>query len=297
MSETDRTGDRIAKVIARAGRASRREAEQLILEGRVTVNGKRIDSPALNVTPDDRIAVDGAALAAPDAPRLWLYHKPLGLVSTTKDEKGRPTVFDRLPLEMPRVVSIGRLDLNSEGLLLLTNDGGVKRKLELPSTGWVRKYRVRVKGNPADADLAPLRAGITVEGEKFQPMAVTLDRLQGANAWLTIGIREGRNREIRRALGTLGLSVNRLIRISYGPFQLGELAPGAVEEVRPRVVRDQLGLGAPKDAEAGAARPAGKAPAKRPAKAEGPATPARRGRNGPPSTAGGKPDRPRPRRS
>lgn len=301
MSETDRTGDRIAKVIARAGRASRREAEQLILEGRVTVNGKRIDSPALNVTPEDRIAVDGAALTAPEAPRLWLYHKPLGLVSTTKDEKGRPTVFDRLPPEMPRVVSIGRLDLNSEGLLLLTNDGGVKRKLELPSTGWVRKYRVRVKGNPADADLAPLRAGITVEGEKFQPMAVTLDRLQGANAWLTIGIREGRNREIRRALGTLGLSVNRLIRISYGPFQLGELAPGAVEEVRPRVVRDQLGLGAPKDAEAGAPRPAGKAPAKRPAKDAAkdaaPATPARRGPTGTAATTGGKPARPRPRRS
>lgn len=309
MSETDRTGERIAKVIARAGRASRREAEQLIAEGRVTVNGKRIDSPALNVTPADRIAVDGAALAAPEAPRLWLYHKPLGLVSTTKDEKGRPTVFDRLPPEMPRVVSIGRLDLNSEGLLLLTNDGGVKRKLELPSTGWVRKYRVRVNGSPADADLAPLRAGITVEGETFQPMAVTLDRQQGANAWLTIGIREGKNREIRRALGALGLSVNRLIRISYGPFQLGELAPGAVEEVRPRVVRDQLGLSAPNDDETRTAwsaakptakpatRPAAKPRVKRPAKAEGPAMPARRGRDGPPSGAGGKPDRPRPRRS
>ncbi len=248
MGETDRTGDRIAKVIARAGRASRREAEQLIAEGRVTVNGKRIDSPALNVATGDRIAVDGVALEMPEAPRLWLYHKPAGLVTTTKDEKGRPTVFERLPPEMPRVVSVGRLDLNSEGLLLLTNDGGIKRKLELPSTGWVRKYRVRVNGSPADADLAPLRAGITVEGERFQPMAVTLDRQQGANAWLTIGIREGRNREIRRALGAIGLTVNRLIRISYGPFQLGELAPGAVEEVRPKVVRDQLGLGPAKGA-------------------------------------------------
>lgn len=248
MGETDRTGDRIAKVIARAGRASRREAEQLIAEGRVTVNGKRIDSPALNVAAGDRIAVDGVALEMPEAPRLWLYHKPAGLVTTTKDEKGRPTVFEKLPPEMPRVVSVGRLDLNSEGLLLLTNDGGIKRKLELPSTGWVRKYRVRVNGSPADADLAPLRAGITVEGERFQPMSVTLDRQQGANAWLTIGIREGRNREIRRALGAIGLTVNRLIRISYGPFQLGELAPGAVEEVRPKVVRDQLGLAPAKGA-------------------------------------------------
>jgi 23S rRNA pseudouridine2605 synthase len=272
MGETDRTGDRIAKVIARAGRASRREAEQMIAEGRVSVNGKRIDSPALNVAESDRIAVDGVALEMPEAPRLWLYHKPAGLVTTTKDEKGRPTVFEKLPPEMPRVVSVGRLDLNSEGLLLLTNDGGIKRKLELPSTGWVRKYRVRVNGSPADADLAPLRAGITVEGERFQPMAVTLDRQQGANAWLTIGIREGRNREIRRALGAIGLTVNRLIRISYGPFQLGELAPGAVEEVRPKVVRDQLGLG-PAKGETGSAPARGDGKPARPAGRKAPARP------------------------
>ncbi|MHA6344547.1 pseudouridine synthase [Roseivivax sp. CAU 1761] len=238
-------GDRIAKVIARAGVASRREAEKLIEAGRVAVNGKRIDSPALNVTPADTVTVDGKPLAAPEAPRLWLYHKPAGLVTTTRDEQGRPTIFDRLPEDLPRVMSIGRLDLTSEGLLLLTNDGGVKRKLELPSTGWLRRYRVRVRGTPDDAALEPLRKGISVEGERFQPMIVTLDRQQGGNAWLTIGLREGKNREIRRAMEALGFTVNRLIRISYGPFQLGTLASGAVEEVRPKIVRDQLGLAAP----------------------------------------------------
>lgn len=235
-------GERIAKVIARAGRASRREAERLIEAGRVRVNGRRVDGPALNVGPADRIDIDGAPLAAPEPPRLWLYHKPQGLVTTARDEKGRPTVFDRLSADMPRVVSVGRLDLNSEGLLLLTNDGAIKRRLELPRTGWLRKYRVRVNGVPDDAALAPLRAGMTVEGERFRPMQVALDRQQGANAWLTIGLREGRNREIRRALAARGLPVSRLIRVSYGPFRLGELKPGAVEEVRPRVLRDQLGL-------------------------------------------------------
>jgi 23S rRNA pseudouridine2605 synthase len=238
------SGDRIAKVLARAGVASRRQAEILIVEGRVCVNGKRIDSPALNVTPSDRITVDGKPLRAPEPARLWLYHKPLGLVTTTRDDEGRPTVFDNLPEGLPRVVSVGRLDLNSEGLLLLTNDGALKRKLELPSTGWLRKYRVRVNGAPTDEMLAPLREGIVVEGENFQPMIVAIDRQQGANAWLTIGIREGRNREIRRALSYVGLSVNRLIRISYGPFQLGTLAKGAVEEVKARVLREQLGEGA-----------------------------------------------------
>jgi 23S rRNA pseudouridine2605 synthase len=234
-------GERIAKVIARAGRASRREAERLIAEGAVRVNGKLIDSPALNVLPSDIITVSGVALAAPEPARLWLYHKPAGLVTTARDEEGRPTVFDNLPEGMPRVVSVGRLDLNSEGLLLLTNDGGLKRRLELPATGWLRKYRVRVKGTPDEASLDPLRRGITVEGEHFQPMQVTIDRQQGANAWLTIGLREGRNREIRRALGAVGLIVNRLIRISFGPFRLGDLPEGAVEEVRARMLRDQLG--------------------------------------------------------
>jgi 23S rRNA pseudouridine2605 synthase len=236
------TGDRIAKVLSRAGVASRREAERMIAEGRISVNGKVIDSPALNVTAKDRVAVDGNPIAEPEAPRLWLYHKPTGIVTTARDEKGRPTVFDNLPEGMPRVHTIGRLDLNSEGLLLLTNDGAIKRRLELPSTGWLRRYRVRVKGTPEDGTLAPLREGLTVDGDRFQPMEVTLDRQQGSNAWLTVSLREGRNREVRRAMAAVGLTVNRLIRVSYGPFRLGDLKPGQVEEVKPRVVRDQLGL-------------------------------------------------------
>ncbi|TCP60853.1 23S rRNA pseudouridine2605 synthase [Rhodovulum bhavnagarense] len=242
MENQTEKGDRIAKVLARAGIASRREAERMIEAGRVSVNGHKIDSPALNVTAADKITVDGKALATPEPPRLWLYHKPSGLVTTARDEKGRPTVFEKLPEDMPRVMSVGRLDLTSEGLLLLTNDGEIKRRLELPSTGWLRKYRARVKGTPKDEDFAPLRRGITIDGEKFQPMEVTLDRQQGANAWITVGIREGRNREIRRAMEAIGLSVNRLIRVSYGPFRLGDLKPGAVEEVRARVLREQLGL-------------------------------------------------------
>ena len=242
MNKDTPEGERIAKVIARAGLASRREAERMIAEGRVSVNGAVIDRAALNVTEKDRITVDGKPLEAPDEPRLWLYHKPSGLVTTTKDEQGRPTIYDDLPDDLPRVMSVGRLDLNSEGLLLLTNDGAIKRKLELPSTGWLRKYRVRVKGRPTDAMLEPLRAGIEVDGVRYQPMVVSLDRQQGANAWLTVGLREGKNREIRRAMGDIGLSVNRLIRVSYGPFQLGQLKPGEVQEVRRKILRDQLGL-------------------------------------------------------
>ncbi len=245
MNDKTPPGDRIAKVLSRAGIASRREAERMIEAGRVTVNGKQIDSPALNVTDKDKITVDGKALAEPEPPRMWLYHKPSGRVTTAKDELGRPTIFDDLPPELPRVMTVGRLDLNSEGLLLLTNDGAVKRQLELPSTGWLRKYRVRFKGRPQDGDFDPLRKGITLDGERFQGMQVTLDRQQGANAWATVGLREGKNREIRRAMESLGFPVNRLIRVSYGPFQLGNLKPGAVEELRRRVVRDQLGLDGP----------------------------------------------------
>lgn len=239
---TDFPGDRIAKVLARHGVASRRGAEALIAEGKVAVNGKVIDSPALNVRETDKITVDGKPLAEKQDPRIWLYHKPTGLVTTTKDEKGRDTVFDNLPEGLPRVMSIGRLDLNSEGLLLLTNDGEIKRRLELPSTGWTRKYRVRVHGEPKDEDFEPLRKGLNLEGEKFRPMAVSIDRQQGRNAWVTVGITEGKNREIRRAMEAIELPVNRLIRISYGPFRLGDLKAGQVEEVRQKVVRDQLGL-------------------------------------------------------
>ena len=235
-------GDRIAKVLSRAGIASRREAERMITAGRISVNGQKIDSPALNVTAKDRILVDGKPINDPEPERLWLYHKPPGLVTTDRDEKGRATIFDDLPDDMPRVMSIGRLDLNSEGLLLLTNDGGIKRRLELPSTGWLRKYRVRINGRPKDDDFAQMRKGLTIDGERFQPMTVTLDRQQGANAWLTIALREGKNREIRRAIEDTGFTVNRLIRTSYGPFQLGTLKPGAVDEIRRKILRDQLGL-------------------------------------------------------
>ncbi|MGH1425124.1 MAG: pseudouridine synthase [Pseudooceanicola sp.] len=250
-------GDRIAKVLSRAGVASRRDAEKLIADGKVQVNGTVLTSPALNVTSRDKIVVDGKPLKAPDPARMWLYHKPTGLVTTTRDEQGRATIFDKLPDDLPRVMTIGRLDLNSEGLLLLTNDGGIKRKLELPSTGWLRRYRARVKGAPKDEDFAALRAGGKVDGEVFQPMQITLDRQQGANAWITVSLREGKNREIRRAMESVGLTVNRLIRVSYGPFQLGQLKQGAVEEVRPRMMREQLGMTAE---EAGRAEPTPKKP-------------------------------------
>lgn len=242
MSAKTPPGDRIAKVIARAGLASRRDAERMIGAGRVKVNGAVIERAALNVGPRDRIEVDGRLLDAPEPPRLWLYHKPAGLVSTARDEQGRSTIFDALPDDLPRVMSVGRLDLNSEGLLLLTNDGDIKRRLELPSTGWLRKYKVRVNGRPTDAVFDPLREGMTIDGERFQPMQITLDRQKGANAWITVGLREGRNREIRRAMTAVGLQVNRLIRLSFGPFQLGALKAGEVSEVRSRVMRDQLGL-------------------------------------------------------
>ncbi len=241
MADPTPPGDRIAKVLARSGVASRRGAETMIAEGRVAVNGRKIDSAALNVTAADRIVVDGKPLSAPEPPRLWLHHKPLGLVTSEADEKGRDTVFAALPADMPRVMSVGRLDINSEGLLLLTNDGALKRRLELPSTGWLRRYRARVNGSPAPETFAPLRAGMTVDGERFAPMEVVFDRQQGANAWVTIGLREGRNREIRRAMEAVGLKVNRLIRISFGPFRLGALKPGEVEEVKRRVLIDQVG--------------------------------------------------------
>ena len=218
--------ERIAKVMARAGVASRREAERMILEGRVTVNGQKIDSPALDVLPSDRIRVDGKPMDEPQETRLWLYYKPLGLVTSSSDEKGRQTVFDALPRDLPRVMTVGRLDLNSEGLLLLTNDGELKRRLELPTTGWLRRYRVRVNGQPNDLTFAPLRRGVTIDGEEFQPMEINLDSQQGANAWLTVGIREGKNREIRRVFAKLDHPVLELKRVRIGDLNLHGLSAG-----------------------------------------------------------------------
>jgi len=236
-----RDGDRIAKVMARAGLCSRREAEAWIAEGRVAVNGAVLASPAYNVTPDDDVRVDGQRLSAPERTRLFLFHKPRGLVTTSKDPEGRQTIFDALPPDLPRVVAIGRLDINTEGLLLLTNDGGLARVLELPSTGWLRRYRVRAHGAVDQAQLDALRDGVTVEGVDYAGIEAKLDREQGSNAWITMGLREGKNREIKRVLEHMGLSVNRLIRVSFGPFELGDLAEGEVAEVRTRVLRDQLG--------------------------------------------------------
>jgi 23S rRNA pseudouridine2605 synthase len=234
-------GERIAKYLARAGVCSRRDAERLIADGRVKVDGKALTTPAFLVTGAERIQVDGQRVAAPEDPRLWRYHKPDGLITTHRDPEGRPTIFERLPPELPRVISIGRLDLTSEGLLLLTNDGGLARRLELPATGWLRRYRVRVHGQPEVEQLARLANGVTVEGVRYGAIQATLDHAKGANAWLTMGLREGKNREIRRVLEFLGLRVTRLIRTGYGPFQLGMLARGAVEEVPAKVLRDQLG--------------------------------------------------------
>lgn len=243
-------GDRIAKVIARAGLASRREAEAWIEAGRVAVNGKTISSPALNVGPRDRITVDGQPLPRKARTRLFLYNKPRGLVTTHSDPEGRPTIFASLPKHLPRLISIGRLDMNTEGLLLLTNDGGLARVLELPATGWRRTYRVRALGRVTQETLDGLRKGVTVEGIHYGPIEATLDREQGANVWLTFTIREGKNREVRRVLESLGLKVNRLIRVSYGPFELGALDDGEVSEVETPALRKALGPEIAKQAEA-----------------------------------------------
>jgi len=254
--EGEQEGERIAKRIARAGLCSRREAEQWILAGRVAVNGKTIASPALDVGAADRISVDGKPLPRRERTRLFLYHKSRGLVTSARDPQGRPTIFARLPKHLPRLVSVGRLDLNTEGLLLLTNDGGLARMLELPKTGWLRRYRVRAHGRATQGALDALAAGITVDGIRYGPIEARLDREQGSNVWLSFAMREGKNREIRNVLGALGLEVNRLIRISFGPFQLGELPEGAVEEVPTRVLREQLGERIAKEAGADFAAPA-----------------------------------------
>jgi 23S rRNA pseudouridine2605 synthase len=235
------SAERVAKVIARAGLASRREVEAWIMAGRVSVNGAVIPSPALNVRDTDSIMVDGAPLRERERTRLFLYYKPRGLVTTNSDPEGRPTIFGALPKNLPRLISVGRLDLNTEGLLLLTNDGGLARVLELPETGWLRRYRVRAHGRVTQPELDALRGGVEVAGVRYGAIEATLDREQGANIWLTFSIREGKNREVRNVLEHLGLQVNRLIRISFGPFQLAEMHEGAVEEVRTRTLREQLG--------------------------------------------------------
>jgi 23S rRNA pseudouridine2605 synthase len=237
-------GERIAKLIARAGLCSRRAAELLIKEGRVSIGGKVLESPAVTASADDDIRVDGKPLPVQEPPRLWRYHKPAGLITTHRDERGRETVFAHLPKEMPRVVSVGRLDLNSEGLLLLTNDGGLARTLELPSRGWIRRYKVRVHGTPEPDRLTALARGITIAGIAYGPIEAALERQQGSNAWIAMSLVEGKNREVRRILEHLGLGVTRLIRLSYGPFQLGLLGKGAVAEVPHKVIAEQLGTNA-----------------------------------------------------
>jgi 23S rRNA pseudouridine2605 synthase len=232
---------RIAKAMAHAGLCSRRDAEAWIAAGRVLVNGKVLTTPAHIISPDDKIVVDGEPLPAPQAPRLWRYNKPRGLVTSHKDPQGRRTVFDALSPNLPRVVSVGRLDINTEGLLLLTTAGALARHLELPSTGWLRRYRVRAHGRVSEEALHGLRAGVTIDGVRYGPVEARIDREQGSNLWLTLSLREGKNREVKRLAEHLGLTVNRLIRLSFGPFALGDLDEGEVEEVKRRVLADQLG--------------------------------------------------------
>lgn len=233
-------GERIAKFMARAGLCSRREAERWIENGRVVVNGNTLDSPAFKVTEKDNIVVDGKPVTNKEETRLFLYHKPAGLVTTHKDEKGRDTVFNKLPPELPRLISVGRLDLNTEGLLLLTNDGELSRYLELPSTGWTRKYRVRVHGKVNEQRLKSLKKGITIEGTEYKSIEAAIDSIQGTNTWLSISLREGKNREIRRVMEALGLQVTRLIRTSYGPFNLDKLAKGTVKEINEKTLKGQI---------------------------------------------------------
>jgi 23S rRNA pseudouridine2605 synthase len=245
VSDAAAAPERIAKLLARVGLCSRRDAERWIASGRVSVDGQVLTSPAVTVTAASHVRVDGTPLPIPERPRLWRYHKPAGLVTTHRDEKGRPTVFDALPKELPRVISVGRLDLTSEGLLLLTNDGGLAHRLELPATGWLRRYKVRVHGEVDPDRLAALDKGVTIDGVAYGPIRASLERPQGSNAWIALALREGKNREVRRVLEHLGLPVTRLIRLSFGPFQLGNLARGELAEVPKKVLVEQLGKAGP----------------------------------------------------
>jgi 23S rRNA pseudouridine2605 synthase len=245
----DKDGDRIAKIIARAGICSRRDAEKLIAEGRVELDGEKVTTPAIRVTADQVVSVDGKPLAEPEGTRLWRYHKPQGLVTTHKDPEGRPTVFQNLPKSLPRVVSVGRLDVNSEGLLLLTNDGELARRLELPAAGWNRKYRVRLFGKVAQPDLDRLAEGITIDGVKYGSVIADLERTKGMYSWAAVTLKEGKNREVKRLMEHLGLKVARLIRVQFGPFHLGHLDEGQVEEIPAKIWREQLGIGRKKKRE------------------------------------------------
>lgn len=249
MTEEDPArGERIAKYLSRVGVASRRDAERMLGEGRVRLNGALVAHPATFVAAGDVVQVDGRVLDAPDRARLWRYHKPDGLVTTHRDPEGRTTIFDKLPPGLPRVITVGRLDLNSEGLLLLTNDGGLKRRLELPANGWIRRYRARVWGSVDEAALARLAEGVVLDGRQTGPIEAGLDSRRGENAWLTVSLREGRYREVRRVMASLGLQVTRLIRVAYGPFQLGHLKPHEIEEVPGKVLREQIGEARPRKA-------------------------------------------------
>jgi len=255
-------GARVAKWIARAGLCSRREAERLIGQGRVAVDGATLAEPGVSVEDPARISVDGEPLPAPEPTRLFRYHKPRGLVVAERDPHGRETIYDHLPDGLPRVVPVGRLDLASEGLLLLTNDGELKRRLELPATGWIRRYRVRVHGEVDPDALAGLAGGIEVDGVRYGAIQARVDRQTGANTWLTVALREGKNREVRRVMEHLGLRVNRLLRVAYGPFQLGSLKPGELAEVPPKVLAEQLGTGEPGEPKTGRAKARPKSTAK-----------------------------------
>lgn len=242
-SKTAFEGERIAKRLARAGVCSRRDAERLIEAGRVTVDGKVLTSPALNVTDSNFIKVDGKPITAPEETRVWRYHKTAGTITTARDPQGRPTVFEKLPPEMPRVVSVGRLDFNTEGLLLLTNDGELARHLELPQNAWLRHYRVRVYGDVDPALIASVANGVTISGIRYEPVKIEIEKgkEEGANSWLAVTIREGKNREVRKIMDHLGLQVTRLIRVAFGPFPLGKLPRGAIEEIPRRALRESLG--------------------------------------------------------